>query len=64
MKGIIGTTFYKWYNRYKSEGVEGLYERPKTPKNKRKPTLRKYILSIRRRIDKDNRRGVVVNRRT
>ena len=38
--GISRTTFYKWYERYKKEGIEGLYDRPKTPKNKRKPELR------------------------
>ena len=35
--GISRTTFYKWYERYKKEGIEALYDRPKTPKNKRKP---------------------------
>ncbi len=51
--GISRTTFYKWYNRYKKEGIEGLYDRPKTPKNKRKPTLRnKYqqiIIKVRKK---------------
>jgi len=51
--GISRTTFYKWYNRYKSEGIEGLYDRPKTPRNKRKPTLRnKYqqiIIKVRKK---------------
>ena len=52
--GISRTTFYKWYKRYKEEGIEGLYDRPKTPKNKRKPTVRnKYeqiIIKIRKNI--------------
>ncbi len=38
--GISRTTSYKWYNRYKKEGIEWLYDRAKTPKNKRKPTVR------------------------
>jgi transposase InsO family protein len=51
--GISRTTFYKWYERYKKEGLEGLYDKPKTPKNKRKPTVRnKYkqiIIKIRKK---------------
>ena len=51
--GISRTTFYKWYKRYKKEGIEGLYDKPKTPKNKRKPTVRnKYqqiIIKVRKK---------------
>ena len=51
--GISRTTFYKWYKRYQKEGIEGLYDRPKTPKNKRKPTVRnKYqqiIIKVRKK---------------
>jgi len=39
--GISKNTFYKWYKRYLKEGIEGLYDRPKTPKKKRKQTVRK-----------------------
>lgn len=38
--GISRTTFYKWFERYKKDGLEGLLDRPKTPKNTRKPTIR------------------------
>jgi len=44
--GISRTTFYKWYERYKKEGIEGLYDRPKTPKNKRKPIIRNKYQQI------------------
>ncbi|WP_457634891.1 helix-turn-helix domain-containing protein, partial [Persephonella sp.] len=51
--GISRTTFYKWYKRYQKEGIEGLYDRPRTPKNKRKPTVRnKYqqiIIKVRKK---------------
>ncbi|WP_456399580.1 helix-turn-helix domain-containing protein [Persephonella sp.] len=51
--GISRTTFYKWYKRYKGSGIEGLYDKPKTPKNRRKPTIRnKYqqiIIKIRKK---------------
>ncbi len=44
--GISRTTFYKWYNRYKKEGIEGLSDRPKIPKNKRKPIIRNKYQQI------------------
>jgi len=44
--GISRTTFYKWYERYKKEGIEGLYDRPKTPKNKRKAIIRNKYQQI------------------
>ena len=51
--GISRTRFYKWYKRYQREGIEGLYDRPRTPKNKRKPTVRnKYqqiIIKVRKK---------------
>ena len=41
--GISKTKFYKWYKRYKKEGLERLYDKPKTPKNKRKPKRKPTI---------------------
>ncbi|MDQ7055059.1 MAG: helix-turn-helix domain-containing protein [Persephonella sp.] len=56
--GISRTTFYKWYSRYKREGIEGLYNRPKTPKNKRKPTIRNKYQQIIIRVRKNIPHGV------
>jgi len=51
--GMSRITLYRWYERYKKEGLEGLYDKPKTPKNKRKPFIRnKYqqiIIKIRKK---------------
>jgi len=51
--GISRRTFYKWFERYKKFGIDGLYNRPKTPNNKRKPEIRnKYkqeIIAIRQK---------------
>ncbi len=50
--GISRNTFYKWLKRYQKEGLEGLYDKSRTPKNTRKPTVRnKYrdeIIKVRK----------------
>uniref|UniRef100_UPI00048C85D4 helix-turn-helix domain-containing protein n=1 Tax=Sulfurihydrogenibium subterraneum TaxID=171121 RepID=UPI00048C85D4 len=33
---ISRNTFYKWLKRYEKDGLEGLYDKPKTPINTRK----------------------------
>ncbi len=44
--GISRNTFYKWYKRFQKDGLEGLYDKPKTPKNKRKPDVREKYREI------------------
>ncbi|WP_037919874.1 helix-turn-helix domain-containing protein, partial [Sulfurihydrogenibium subterraneum] len=49
---ISKNTLYKWLKRYEKDGLEGLYDKPKTPINTRKPTIRnKYkeeVIKIRK----------------
>ncbi|MEZ0323170.1 MAG: IS481 family transposase [Hydrogenothermaceae bacterium] len=44
--GISRNTFYKWKKRFDKEGIEGLFDRDKTPKNKRTPTVRKSVRNL------------------
>jgi transposase len=52
--GISRNTLYKWLKRYQKEGVEGLYDKPRTPKNTRKPTLRNKYKDEIIKIKKEN----------
>ena len=50
---VSKSTFYKWRKRFEKEGIEGLFDKPKTPKKKRQPTTRsKYkdiVIEIRKK---------------
>ena len=43
---ISKKTFYKWYKRYQKENINGLFDRPRTPKKKRKPDKREKYKDI------------------